>query len=201
MDATHALCLGIVGAIAVSALKPSDYKPGNGIGVNPSSVAISRSFKIPEHDRSKVSPKTNVPITGGSPELTAQLNAEFASLPKVLQDATQEISIKQGCSPDWGCNGTVASASGSKQQIKIWNGGEKYFPVLAHESAHLLAYKLWQKYEPPKEYADLWKEEGGVSEYGSMSPTEDFAEAMQKHIDGKPLSERKRAFIEKTLKR
>ena len=94
----------------------------------------------------------------------------------------------------------MASATSPNGRIEIWKGGQEYSPALAHESAHLLAYKLWQKYEPPKEYAELWKEEGGVSEYGSTSPTEDFAEAMQKHIDGKPLSERKRAFIEKTLK-
>ena len=96
-----------------------------------------------------------------------------------------------------GCN-TSADADGTTGAITVWNGGEGYRPSLGHEAGHLLAYKKWGSYVPPG-YKEIWQAEGGVSEYGSTSPTEDFAEAMQHYVDGKPLSERKRAIVQSAL--
>ena len=156
--------------------------------------------KLPgSQSQSQSSPGSSASISGASPELEAQLSAEFASLPVALQQATKSIAVKAGCSPHWGCDGADATAQSPGAQIEIWRGAQDYYPLLAHETAHLLAYKKWGESEPPQEYVALWQSEGGVSDYGATSPTEDFAEAVQQHTEGRLQSERKRAFVQKAL--
>lgn len=54
-------------------------------------------------------------------------------------------------------------------------------PLLAHECAHNLATKRWGSVYPPEwtGYGEAQKAEQPVSDYGSKSPAEDFAEAVR----------------------
>jgi hypothetical protein len=91
----------------------------------------------------------------------------------------------------------MASTVGGTGIIDVWSGSD-YIPSLGHEAAHLLAWQKYRNYIPPG-YQEVWQAEGGVSEYGSTSAREDFAEAVQHYVDSKPLSERKRAIVQKAL--
>jgi hypothetical protein len=161
------------------------------------SIKQPRSIASSQLQPNQPSERSNTPITGGSPQLKAQLSAEFASLPKALQQATKTIAIRPGCDPV-GCDRAAATATSPGGLIEIWQGSGDYSPLLAHETGHLLAYQKWGTPKPPG-YEELWQSEGGVSEYGSKSPTEDFAEAVQQYTEGHLQSERKREFVQKAL--
>ncbi|PZV07616.1 MAG: hypothetical protein DCF22_21750 [Leptolyngbya sp.] len=161
--------------------------PGQYIGSTQSTQSYGQSTET----------RSQTPISGDSPELKAQLDSELASLPSPLRNATKTVAIRQGCSPYSDCK-TMASAQGGAGLIEVWRGGQGYVPSLVHEAAHLLAYQKWRTYVPPG-YQELWQSEGGVSEYGSTSPTEDFAEAVQQYTEGRLQSERKREFVQKAL--
>jgi hypothetical protein len=156
-----------------------------------------RSIASSQLQPNQPSERSNIPITGGSPQLKAQLSALVASLPRPLQEATKAIAIRPGCHAV-GCDRAAATATSPDGLIEIWQGSGDYSPLLAHETGHLLAYQKWGTSEPPG-YEELWESEGGVSDYGSKSPTEDFAEAVQQYVDGQLQSERKRQFIQKAL--
>jgi hypothetical protein len=189
------LDLLIVGAIAgmIAIANPSlnPIKIDTSIK-QPRSIASSQLQPTHRSER----PTRQAPISRGS-NMEAQLNNELASLPPALRNVTRNVALRQGCSPYDGCR-TMASTAGGTGLIEVWNGGQSYIPSLGHEAAHLLAYQKYGNYTPPG-YQEVWESEGGVSDYGSTSPTEDFAEAVQQYVDGRLQSERKREFVQKAL--
>ena len=78
----------------------------------------------PARSSSSRSSRSSSIISGASPELEARLSAEFASLPAVLQQATNSIVVQPGCSPHWGCDRAAATAKSPGAQIEIWRGGK-----------------------------------------------------------------------------
>ena len=146
-----------------------------------------------------------VEISGATPELESQIRNDIASLPQALRNSVNKIEII----PDMGiptASGEPADAAASyengKPLISLYENGKNYdHGLLVHEIAHGLAFKTWGTSTPPKEYEQLFKDEGGVTPYGSSSSTEDFAEAVKLHTTGRlqAISPGKDAYISKLL--
>ncbi|PZV05759.1 MAG: hypothetical protein DCF22_24480 [Leptolyngbya sp.] len=214
--------LVIVGAIAgmiaianptLKPLKPDSSNQNR--ATVPSTIQPSSGYNTPEHAKYRGirwggaiqssgqatgSPPNQSPEhrgNGEKPSLTqAQLDSELASLPRALRNVVRKVNINQGCSPYTGCD-TSAETIGGTGVIDVWGGGKEYVPSMAHEAAHLLVYEKYRGLPPG--YEEVWRAEGGVSEYGKTQASEDFAEAMQQYVEGRLQSERKREFIEKAL--
>lgn len=74
----------------------------------------------------------------------------------------------------------TSAATGGDGNIVIYNGKPLTLKMLAHESGHNLAKKKWGSTSPPRD-SRYWKaqnKEQPVSEYGKVSRSEDFAEAV-----------------------
>ena len=146
-----------------------------------------------------------VEISGATPELESQIRKDIASLPQALRNSVNKIETI----PDIGiptASGEPADAAASyengKSLISLYENGKNYdHGLLVHEAAHGLAAKTWGTSTPPKEYEQLFKDEGGVTSYGNSSSTEDFAEAVKLHTTGRlqAISPGKDAYISKLL--
>lgn len=74
-----------------------------------------------------------------------------------------------------------AATGGENQTIVVYNGKAMGFDTFAHETGHNVATKLWQSPVPKagSMYSQTQKIDKPVTDYGSKSPAEDFAEAVK----------------------
>lgn len=148
---------------------------------------------------------SGVEISGATPELEDQIRQDIQALPNALRRSIEIIVVSPKVErSETGVTiaATALNEPGKKSIITIYRNGEPYdIGLLAHEAAHNLAAKTWGTSDPPKEYESYWHDEGGVSEYGGTSPTEDFAEAVRLYTEGKlqSISPRRHAYIAKLL--
>lgn len=81
---------------------------------------------------------------------------------------------------EYGIKGFESNATGGDGRIVVYGGASIGADVFAHESGHNLAAQTWGATRPNKdsEYGRAQASEPPVSEYGSKSEAEDFAEAV-----------------------
>jgi len=119
--------------------------------------------------------------------------------------SSQKNQYDEYWAEQYGMKDLVSAATGGDGHMVVYNGGSVSAGTIAHESGHNLAHKLWGSTRPPEysDYAKVQKQEPPVSEYGSKSPDEDFAEMAKMYtVDSliKASRPKKYAAFEKILK-
>ena len=123
----------------------------------------------------------------------------FSAMPAKLRDATDQVVLTaQANKYDayWGGKydlpGFESAATGGDGGITIYNGRAASMYVLAHESGHNLAKKLWGDTFPPpdSDFAVAAAGESKVSEYARSSTAEGFAEAVRVYVESPAVLEK-----------
>jgi len=166
----------------------TDAKPMKAITVNGLSMYIEKSIFDKADSTGPVGKTIAVLNTDIEGNIT---DKEF---PKALTKTTKKIVLtKQKNKNDdfweqkYGMSNFKSAATGGDGTIVVYNMDHDSFvsaSIFAHEAGHNLAQDVWGQQEPKEdsEYAVAAKEEPPVSEYGRVSPAEDFAEAVMMYV-------------------